>query len=128
MKAWLVEWGRIIGGKLPEGPTQLVLIYIYPTCDVGEVHRLYSDWCDTHGLRGEYWTTPTHFKYYFDSRPEVRLSRKTGNFKGRALCIGRAPALAKALPTDIPAIRAKYEVRPAWRRAVVEFVSFLLRR
>ena len=54
VKAWLVEWGRIIGDKLPEGPTQQLLIYIYPTYDVGEVHRLYSDWCGTHGLRGEY--------------------------------------------------------------------------
>ena len=52
MKAWLVEWGRIIGDKLPEGPLQKLLIYIYPTCDVDEVSRLHGDWCDTHGLRG----------------------------------------------------------------------------
>ena len=128
VKAWLVEWGRIIGDKLPEGPTQLIKIFIYPTCDVDEVHRLYSEWCDTHGLRGEYWTTSTHFKYYFNSCPEVRLSRKKGNFKGCPLCIGRASALAKALPADIGEIRAKYEVGPAWRRAVVAFVSFRLGR
>ena len=65
--------------------------------------------------------------YYFDSCPEVRLSRKKGNFKGCTLCIGRTSTLAKALPAEVPAIRAKYEARFAWRRAVVAFVSLRLR-
>ena len=53
--AWMIEWAFIVGGKLPIGPETPLPIYIFPTCGISKVHRLFTQWCDTRGMRDEYY-------------------------------------------------------------------------
>jgi hypothetical protein len=110
-RAWMIEWGEKVGDKLPQGPDQPLPIFVFPTCDIGEVHRIFTLWCDARDMRDEYFIGLSRFNDVFKGCSQVRLSRKKGSFKGCSICLGRADALAKALPEEMAAIRVKYEVR-----------------
>ena len=107
----MIEWGFNIGDKLPQGPDSPLPIYVFPTCDINEVHRIFTTWCDARDMRDEYFVGIQCFQDIFKSCSQVRLSRRKGSFKGCSICIGRADALAKCLPQEEAAIRVKYEVR-----------------
>ena len=110
-RSWMIQWGFNIGDKLPQGPDSPLPIYVFPTCDIKEVYRIFTTWCDARDMRDEYFVGLNCFQDIFQRCTQVRLSRRKGSFKGCSICIGRADALAKCLPQEEAAIRVKYEVR-----------------
>ena len=111
IRAWMVQWGVIVGDKLHIGPATPIAIYIFPTCVISEVHRLFAQWCDTRDMWDEYYVGLDCFEDVFAACSQVRLSRKKGSFKGCSIRLGRADSLAKCHPEEEPGIRVKYEVR-----------------
>ena len=74
----MVQWGIIVGDKLPIGPATPIVIYIFPTCGISEVHRIFTQWCDTRDMRDEYYVGLDCLEDVFKGCSQVRQSRKKG--------------------------------------------------